>query len=48
MSKLNRRQFLTAAGATVAATMYIPARAFGANERVVVGHIGVGGRAAAC
>ena len=45
MSKLNRRQFLTAAGATVAATMYIPTRAFGANERVVVGHIGVGGRA---
>ena len=44
-SKLNRRKFLAttaAASAVFAAPYYIPARAFGANERIVTGHIGVG------
>ena len=46
-TSLSRRQFLksTAAGAAVlAAPLYIPARAFGANERIVTGHIGMGGQ----
>ena len=46
MSQVNRRQFLhttTLAAAAVAAPAIIPARAFGANERVVTGHIGTGG-----
>jgi predicted dehydrogenase len=44
---LSRRQFLqsAAAGSAVfAAPLFIPARAFGANERIVTGHIGVGGQ----
>ena len=44
---MNRRGFLatTAAGAaTVAAPYFVPASAFGANERIVTGHIGVGGQ----
>ena len=44
-SKLNRRKFLAttaAASAVFAAPYYVPARAFGANERIVTGHIGVG------
>lgn len=44
---LNRRQFLkaTAAGAAaLSAPYFVPARAFGANERIVTGHIGVGGQ----
>ncbi len=40
---LNRRRFL-AAGATVAAPLFIPSRAFGANDRVITAHIGVGGQ----
>lgn len=43
-----RRQFLaqttTAAAATIAAPWIIPSSAFGANERIVTGHIGVGGQ----
>lgn len=38
---MQRRDFLKAAAATFAAPYVIPARAFGANERVVVGCIGV-------
>jgi len=41
---LNRRQFLAAASAALAVPTIIPGRAFGANERVVTGHIGVGGQ----
>ncbi len=46
MSRTNvsRRQFLVAASATFAAPYIIPARAFGANERIVTAHIGVGGQ----
>src|SRR5688572_27972940 len=43
-SQLSRRSFLqtTAAASTVfAAPYYVPQRAFGANERIVTGHIGV-------
>jgi predicted dehydrogenase len=39
---VNRRRFLAAATAAVAAPMFIPQRAFGANDRVVTAHIGVG------
>ncbi|MBA4031273.1 MAG: dehydrogenase [Planctomyces sp.] len=41
--KLSRRTFL-AASAAFAAPMIIPARAFGANERIVTAHIGIGGQ----
>ena len=40
----NRRSFLTATAAAVFAPTIIPSRAFGANDRVVLGHIGVGGQ----
>ncbi len=48
MSRNTRRQFLTQS-ASVAATAFaapwiIPSSAFGANERIVTGHIGVGGQ----
>jgi len=36
---------LAAAGAAVSAPVFLPATAFGANDRLNVGHIGVGGRA---
>ncbi len=45
MSRFSRRRFLqtsAAASAVFAAPYFIPARAFGANERIVTGHIGVG------
>ncbi|WP_166819961.1 Gfo/Idh/MocA family protein [Thalassoroseus pseudoceratinae] len=44
---LNRRQFLkssAAAASAVAMPMFVPASVFGANERIVTGHIGVGGQ----
>jgi len=41
--KLNRRAFL-AASTAIAAPCFIPFRAFGANERVITAHIGVGGQ----
>lgn len=42
---LSRRRFLALSGAGVAtAPMFIPSRAFGANERVITAHIGVGGQ----
>jgi predicted dehydrogenase len=44
---MRRRQFLKVAAATSAlacAPLFVPSRAFGASERVVTGHIGVGGR----
>ncbi len=37
----NRRQFLTAAAATLAVPTILPKNVFGANERIVTGHIGV-------
>jgi predicted dehydrogenase len=41
--KVSRRQLLkTAAAGAVAAPMFVPARAFGANDRIVVGQIGAG------
>lgn len=40
---LNRRSFL-AASTVFAAPYFIPFRAFGANERIVTAHIGVGGQ----
>ncbi len=39
---VTRRRFLATASAAVAAPMFIPQRAFGANDRVVTAHIGVG------
>src|SRR5678815_2644035 len=44
---LTRRSFLQASAAAstlFAAPYFVPARAFGANERIITGHIGVGGR----
>ena len=44
---MRRRQFLestAAASVLAAAPLFVPARAFGANERIVTGHIGVGGQ----
>lgn len=41
--KLNRRSFL-AASTVLAAPYFIPFRAFGANDRIVTAHIGVGGQ----
>ncbi len=43
-TRVSRRQFLAATSATFAAPYIIPARAFGANERIVTAHIGVGGQ----
>ncbi|MBI2422241.1 MAG: Gfo/Idh/MocA family oxidoreductase [Candidatus Hydrogenedentes bacterium] len=40
-----RREFLAGAVAAWVAPTIIPARAFGANERIAIGHIGVGRRA---
>jgi predicted dehydrogenase len=43
--KLDRRKFLAASAATAIGFPYfVPSRAFGANERIRTGHIGVGGR----
>ncbi|WP_010583479.1 Gfo/Idh/MocA family protein [Schlesneria paludicola] len=43
--RVNRRQFLAASSAaTMALPYFVPARAFGANDRIRTGHIGVGGR----
>jgi predicted dehydrogenase len=47
MSNVSRRRFLqttAAASAVFAAPYYIPARAFGANERIITGAIGVKNR----
>ncbi|NMD25370.1 MAG: twin-arginine translocation signal domain-containing protein [Actinobacteria bacterium] len=41
-----RRQFLAAAAAAVAAPYFVPAKAFGPNDRINVGYIGCGRRAA--
>ena len=43
--KSTRRHFLAAAAAAVAAPYVVPARAFGANDRVNIGYIGCGRRA---
>lgn len=43
--RVNRRQFLTAsAAATMALPYFVPSSAFGANDRIRTGQIGVGGR----
>lgn len=39
-----RRQFLAASTALIAVPTIIPSQAFGANERIITGHVGVGGR----
>lgn len=41
--KLNRRAFL-AASTAITAPYFVPFRAFGANERIVTAHIGLGGQ----
>ena len=44
---MNRRSFLAtsaAAASAMAAPYFVPASAFGANERIITGHIGVGGQ----
>lgn len=41
---LSRRSFLAAGAAAFAAPYFVPARAFGANERIVTAHIGIGGQ----
>jgi predicted dehydrogenase len=38
---LHRRQFLSATAATLAVPMILPRTVFGANEKVITGHIGV-------
>ncbi len=43
---LSRRRFLTASAASALAFTYIPSRVFGANERVNLACIGVGGKGA--
>jgi predicted dehydrogenase len=43
-TRVSRRQFLAATSAAFAAPYIIPARAFGANERIVTAHIGIGGQ----
>ncbi len=42
--KLSRRQFTAAAAASALTFNYIPSRVFGANERLLVAGIGVGGK----
>jgi len=43
-STVTRRQFLATAASTFAAPYIIPSSAFGANERIVTAHLGVGGQ----
>lgn len=46
-SGLTRRQLLgraSAAAVLTSAPLFVPSRVFGANERIVTGHIGLGGR----
>lgn len=40
-TRTNRRQFLTTAGAVLAVPTILPRSVFGANEKIVTGHIGV-------
>lgn len=47
LQPFRRRQFIkgmAAAGLGLAAPLFVPTRAFGANERILTGHIGVGGQ----
>lgn len=44
---ISRRQFMATAAGTFATPYIIPSSAFGANERIVTGHIGVGGQGTA-
>jgi predicted dehydrogenase len=46
-SHLSRRQFLLSATAAIAVPYIIPRSVFGANERIVTGHVGVGGQGVA-
>ena len=43
-SRLSRRRFLTRSAAGVAAPMVVSSRVFGANDRITMGAIGMGGR----
>ena len=43
MSRISRRRFVQSTAALAAAPYFIPASAFGANERITLAHIGVGG-----
>ena len=43
-SNVSRRQFLQSAAAAMAVPYIIPRSVFGANERIVTGHVGVGGQ----
>ena len=45
-SQLSRQSALKTGLAAIAAPMFIPSRVFGANERLNIGAIGVGGRQA--
>ena len=42
--RLSRRRFLASAGSALAAPYFVPASAFGANDRIAVGVIGIGSR----
>ncbi|HWC00509.1 MAG TPA: Gfo/Idh/MocA family oxidoreductase [Bryobacteraceae bacterium] len=44
MSKINRRSFLAAGGAAFAGTAFSYSRIKGANDRILLGHIGTGSR----
>ena len=44
MPRLNRRRFLEGTAAGVAVATFLPARARGANERINIAGIGVGGQ----
>jgi hypothetical protein len=40
----SRRQFLTSSAALLAVPYIIPRSVFGANERIITGHVGLGGQ----
>src|SRR5579871_5500767 len=44
MHKMRRRSFLAAGGAAFASTAFSYSRIKGANDRISLGHIGIGGR----
>ena len=45
-NNVSRRQFLLASTAALAVPYIIPRSVHGANERIVTGHVGVGGQGA--
>lgn len=44
MRQATRRRFLAATGSAIAAPYFVPRSAFGANDRITTGHIGLGGQ----